>query len=97
MARFIAGMFCGALLLFAVMHYHVVRGDRGVVLVPKISNNFTDVYTDVRDFDLQDWKSHKPLAAAIMHSSREDLLDDAAQRSVGNTVKRMVDDLFSRR
>ena len=95
MGRFFAGMFCGALLLFVAMHYHVVRGNNGVVLVPKISNNLSNVYTDVRDFELADWKQHKALAAAIMRSKQSDLLKDSAARNFGNSMRGLVDNLFS--
>jgi len=74
MSRFLFGMITGAALLFVAMHYHIVRGKDGVFVVPKISNNLSDVYVDTRQFDLGDWKSHKPLAAAIMQSDRSDLL-----------------------
>ena len=50
MRRFIAGMICGAALLYVAMHYHVVRGNEGVFLVPKISNNLSEVYVDIREF-----------------------------------------------
>lgn len=94
MSRFFAGMFCGALLLYVVMHYHVVRGNSGVVLVPKISNNLSGIYTDVREFSLQDWKRNKPLAAAIMRSNQSELLQDSASRSFGDSVRGIVDNLF---
>ena len=97
MSRFFAGMFCGALLLFIVMHYHLVHGKNGVVLVPKISNNFSDIYTDIREFDLTDWKEHKPLAAAIMRSNQAELIDDSAHRSFRESVARVVDELFGDR
>ncbi len=87
-------MFCGALLLFVVMHYHIVRGNNGVVLVPKISNNLAGIYTDIRAFDLQDWQNHKALAAAIMRSNQADLLEDSAHRNFGDAVRRVVDDVF---
>ena len=87
-------MLCGAVLLFVFMHYHVVRGNNGVVLVPKISNNLSGIYTDIREFDLQDWQNHKPLAAAIMRSNQAQLLEDSAHRHFGDSVRRVVDDLF---
>ena len=96
MSRFFAGMVCGALLLFLVMHYHVVRGNNGVVLVPKISNNLSGIYTDIREFDLEDWKGHKSLAAAIMRSNQSALLEDSAHRNFGDSVRRVVDDLFGK-
>ncbi|WP_233148488.1 hypothetical protein [Rhodopirellula sp. MGV] len=94
MSKFFAGMFCGALLLFVVMHYHIVHGTNGVVLVPKISNNLSNVYTDIRDFDLNDWRNHKTLAAAIMQSSQSKLLEDSAYNSFGQSMRQAVDHLF---
>jgi hypothetical protein len=94
MRQFIFGMICGAALLYVAMHFHVVRGQEGVVLVPKISNNLSDIYVDVREFDLQQWKNHKPLAAAIMQSSQSHLLEDSAHKSFGNTVRGLFDSLF---
>lgn len=94
MRQFFFGMICGAALLFVAMHYHVVRGKKGVVLVPKISNNLSDLYVDIREFDLEQWKEHKPLAAAIMKSSQSHLLEDSAHQSFGNTVRELVDSLF---
>ncbi|MEO1528490.1 MAG: hypothetical protein AAFX06_23960 [Planctomycetota bacterium] len=94
MSRFFAGMFCGALLLFVVMHYHVVRGETGVVLVPKISNNLSGIYTDIREFDLEDWKQHKTLAAAIMRSNQSALLEESAYRNFGDSIRGLANGLF---
>jgi hypothetical protein len=76
------------------MHYHIVHGKSGVVLVPKISNSLSDVYTDIRSFDLQDWQDHKPLAAAIMRSNQANLMEDSATRHFGDSMRRVVDELF---
>ncbi|NND99516.1 MAG: hypothetical protein HKN47_19550 [Pirellulaceae bacterium] len=76
------------------MHYHVVRSQEGVVLVPKISNNLSDIYVDVREFDLVKWKQHKPLAAAIVQSNQAHLLEDSSLRTFGKTIRGLVDGLF---
>lgn len=97
MSRFIAGMFCGAALLFVAMHYHVVRGNEGVFLVPKISKNLSEVYVDTRDYQLDDWKEHKTLAAAIMQSNRSHLLEDESLGSFRESTRALVDGLFGTR
>ena len=94
MSRFFFGMITGAVLLFVAMHYHVVRGKDGVYLVPKISNNLSDIYVDTREFGLDDWKSHKPLAAAIMNSDKSHLLGDSSLHSFRDGVRELVDGLF---
>lgn len=95
MSRFLFGMLFGAVLMYAAMHYHVVRGDEGVFLVPKISNNLSDVYVDIRSFTLQDWQRHKPLAAAIMRSERSHLIGDSSMNRFRESVGHLVDQLFS--
>lgn len=94
MSRFFFGMITGAALLFVAMHYHVVRGNDGVFLVPKISNNLSDVYVDTREFQLGDWQQHKPLAAAIMQSNQTHLLEDSSLSSFRSTISGLVDGLF---
>lgn len=97
MSRFIFGMVAGALILFLAMHYHVVRGDDGVVLIPKISDSLSDVYVDTREFELTDWKNNKPLAAAIMQSRYSHLLADSKLTGFRDSVQGLVDDLFGDR
>ena len=94
MTRFIAGMVTGAVLLYTAMHYHVVRGDRGYYLVPKLKQDFSDIYVDTRGFELDDWRRHKPLAAAIMGSDKEGLIRDSAMRSFGSRLSGMVREVF---
>ncbi len=95
MSRFLFGMVAGAALLFVAMHYHIVRGTDGVFVVPKISNNLSDIYVDTREYGLQDWKSHKPLAAAIMQSNQSQLLEDASLQTFRDRVGDLVQGLFS--
>lgn len=96
MSRFIFGMLAGAMLLYTSMHYHLVHGKEGVYLVKKISNNLSDVYVDTRSFGLEDWKSHKPLAAAIMQSDQSHLLEGSPLAGFRESVQGLVDELFTR-
>ena len=95
MSRFLFGMIAGAVLLFVAMHYHVVRSNDGVFLVPKISNNLSEVYVDIRAYRLADWQQHKTLAAAIIQSDRSHLLEDASLSSFKESMHTIVDGLFS--
>ena len=95
MTRFLLGMVAGAALMYVAMHYHIVHGKDGLFVVPKISNNLTDVYVDTRAFELEDWKSHKPLAAAIMKSNQSHLLDDSSLNSFRDRIGGLVQGLFS--
>ncbi len=94
MSRFLFGMVTGALLMYVAMHYHVVRGNQGVFLVPKLSNNLADVFVDTRKFELDDWRKHKPLAAAIMQNDQSQLLEGASLNSFRDSMRGLVDGLF---
>ncbi|TWT76185.1 hypothetical protein CA13_66760 [Planctomycetes bacterium CA13] len=94
MQRFFAGMVCGAVLLYTAMHYHIVRGKEGVFLVPKISNNLSDTYVDIRDFHLGDWQDHKPLAAAMVKNDQGEMLEGSSMNSFRSQVDALVNGLF---
>ena len=65
-------------------------------LVPKLSNNLSDVFTDTREFELDDWRKHKPLAAAIMQSDQSQLLEGSSLNSFRSSIRGLVDGLFGR-
>ena len=96
MSRFLFGVVAGALMMYVAMHYHIVRGNQGVFLVPKINNNLSDVFIDTRRFDLDDWRKHKPLAAAIMQSDQSQLLEDSSLTSFRHSIQGLVDGLFGK-
>ena len=90
-------MIAGSVLLFLAMHYHVVHGDDGIVLVPKISHSLSDMYVDTRDLELSDWKNHKPLAAAIIRSRQSHLLADSSLSEFRDSMQGLVEGLFDNR
>lgn len=90
MSRFLFGMVCGALLLYTSMHYHVVRSDEGFHLVPKLSQDFSNIYTDIRGFTINDWQGRKRVAAAIMQADKADLLGESAIGGVRESVDRWL-------
>lgn len=94
MKQFLFGVVTGAALLYVAMHYHVVRGNDGVYVVAKISNDLSDVYVDTREFSLSDWQDHKPLAAAILQSNQSHLVGDASLSSFRDSVRQLTDGLF---
>ena len=95
MSKFFFGMILGAALMYGAMHYHLVRGEDGVFMVPKVTSDLSDVYVDIRGFTLEDWKQHKPLAAAIMNSDRSEVLADSTLMGFRENMHSLVDRLFS--
>lgn len=94
MSRFFFGMICGAALLYTSMHYHVIRSDKGFHLVPKLSQNLSNVYVDIRDYSVADWQDRKIVAAAIVKADQSDLLGGTAVSDLRDSVGRMVEAFF---
>lgn len=95
MWKFLGGLILGAGLMYSALNFHLVRGQNGVFMVSKVTSDLSDVYVDIRGFTLEDWKRHKPLAAAIIKSDRSEVLDDATLNGFRENVHAVVDRLFS--
>lgn len=96
MLKFLFGVILGAVLVYTAMHFHLVRGRNGVFMVSKVTSDLSDIYVDIRGFTLEDWKRHKPLAAAIIQSDRSELLNDETLTGFRESVHSVVDRLFSK-
>ena len=83
-------------MLYVGMHFHFVRGKDGVFLVPKTESTLSDVYVDIRDFRLDQWKNHKSLAEAIMASNQKHLAEQTPPLAVRDTVAEVVSGLLNR-
>ena len=95
MSRFFFGMLTGAAILYVGMHYHFVRGDAGVFLVPKTESTISDAYVDIRKFSLEQWKGHRPLGEAIMASNQQHLLEETPPLAFRDKVQGLVDGFLS--
>lgn len=60
--------------MFTSLKFHVVRAEDGFHLIPKMTSDFSEVYVDIRQFDLQDWDNHRSLAVAIVQAEKGYLL-----------------------
>lgn len=94
MSKFFFGVFCGALLLYTAMHYHVIRGNDGFHLVPKLTNDLSNIYVDTREFTISDWRGHKMVAAAIMEADQGNLMEDAALGTFRDSIGQLVNGLY---
>ncbi|MGV3485731.1 MAG: hypothetical protein ACO1RT_15040 [Planctomycetaceae bacterium] len=92
---FFSGMVAGMVLFFVLNHYHLVRSDDGLFVVPKLSQNLQDSYVDIRNFGLRDWQEHRLLAASILRSGRHELLEDSSLTGFRKTVVTLMDGLLA--
>ena len=90
---FFFGVLVGGLLVFGAQKYHVVRTDKGVELVPKLTSGFGETYVDVRNFKSSDWAQHKTLAAAIVSAKKEYIFNDSAADQVRQGLGGLIDGL----
>jgi hypothetical protein len=88
------GMVVGAGLLWGAMHYHVVRSGDGFFFVAKIRNDLSDPYVDIREFTLDDWQEHRPLAAALVRSKQSHLLGDSSLKLFREQMDAILDSLM---
>jgi hypothetical protein len=87
---YFAGIITGFAVCFVANHYHVVRADSGVFVVPKLNQNLDDIYVDIRGFGLSDWQEHRMLAASLLQSDRQELLDGTALTGFRKSIVSLV-------
>ena len=90
-SRFLFGVITGVIMMYVASHYHVVRGQDGFYLVPKLTHNLQEIYVDTRDFSPQDWLDYEAVAAAILQSNQTHLLGE----STLNPLQESVQNIFS--
>lgn len=90
---FVGGFIAGVVALLVVQQNHIVRADEGLHLVPRVTAGYEDIYVDIREFQLTDWRDHEALAMALVRNDKEDLLKESAVHSVYESI----DSYFSKR
>jgi hypothetical protein len=88
---FLAGVAAGALLLYAVLHFHVVNARDGLHLVPKTEATLAGTYVDIREFGPRQWLEHPDVMLALQQADRTDLIGMAAEDAVNNGLKRLLE------
>lgn len=84
-STFLFGLVAGASLMYVGLKYHVVRASDGFHMITKTRPQLSELYTDVRDFTVDDWRTHKNLMIAITESNDDALKEEAARSTLGNT------------
>ena len=96
-SRFLFGVITGVIMMYVASHYHVVRGNDGFYLVPKLKYNLQEVYVDTREFDPDDWLDHQNVAAAILQSNQTHLLGESTLNPLQESVQSIFSNLVPRR
>ncbi|QDS98059.1 hypothetical protein [Adhaeretor mobilis] len=89
-STFITGMLVGGALVYMALHYHLVRATDGMHLVPKAESSIASTYVDIRSFGPRDWLDHPNLAAAMMKSGQEELMDSTMDNTLQNGIDRLL-------
>ena len=89
--NFLIGVFAGAVGLYAVMHFTLIRADDGFHLIPKIAAKLDMPFEDVRAMKLQQWQKKQPLALAIVRAQKGHLLKDPSLMAFRENAKLVLD------
>jgi hypothetical protein len=90
-STFLAGVAAGALLLYAVLHFHVINTRDGLHLVPKTEARLAGTYVDIREFGPRQWLEHPDVLLALQKADRSDLMGIAAEDAVNNGLRRLLE------
>ena len=67
---------------------HIVRSKAGFVVVPKETDGLKDVYADVREWDVEEWRDHPELIEALVANGHQDLVKQSTTQEV---IKNLID------
>jgi X-X-X-Leu-X-X-Gly heptad repeat protein len=90
---FLLGAVVGGGVVYSAVTYHVVRGEDGLHMVPKLSANFSQPYVDVRNFGAADWGENRALTVAVLRAEKGHLLQDAATDSMAEGLGQLAEGL----
>lgn len=60
--------------MFAAFYFHLVRSDKGWLLVRKRQADWHDAYVDVRGWTHREWSAHRELSGNLVSAGRGDLV-----------------------
>lgn len=92
-SSFLMGAVVGGVLVFISLKFHLVRAEDGFYLVPKVRSTFRHAYVDIRGFGAAQWSEHRWLAAALVRSNKEHLLQGAVTAGFAEAVRGAIDSL----
>jgi hypothetical protein len=93
---FFAGVVVGAIGLYLVMSYHIVRANDGIHLVPKIAAKLDQPYYDIRNYTIQDWQQNQSLALALLKANKGDVMKDASLDGFKRSAQNLLDQFMGK-
>ena len=88
--NFLLGFLIGGATVYASLHYHVVRADDGMHMVPKLTSTFAETYVDVRGFGFDEWNQHRTLALALAQSDKGYLVEGIAVDALDQSMRDLL-------
>jgi hypothetical protein len=88
-SSFLLGLCTGAMILYVVMNYHVVRAHDGFHVVNKQPPRMSESYVDIRSFSTTDWAGRPQLTSAIVNGNQQRLLGDSASASLEKGINQV--------
>lgn len=90
LSSFFLGMVCGAVGILIATNFYIVRSKESFHFVPKVAAKLEMPYYDIRNFSLEDWRRHPSLAAAIVTSKDEKLMENSGVDAVRSRVEGLL-------
>ena len=80
----------------AALSLHVIRGQGRVVVVPKKSLDYHDIYVDTTKWTLDDVARHPSVVNRLIQNGKADLLQHIAPQSTGDALTVELQDAIKR-
>ena len=80
----------------AALSLHVIRGQGRVVVVPKKSLDFHDIYVDTTKWTLDDVAKHPAVVNRLIQNGKADLLQHVAPQATGDALTSELQDAVKR-
>lgn len=96
---FLIGFLLGGVFVYVGLHYHILRTNNGMDMVPKLASTASETYVDIRAFGFEEWRQHPALAAAITKANKSHLFQGvvtAPIQGVQGAVNQSFEDAQSR-
>jgi hypothetical protein len=80
----------------AALSLHVIRGQGRVVVIPKKSLDYHDIYVDTTKWTLNDVATHPNVVNRLIQNGKADLLQHVAPQATGDALTAQLEDTIKR-